>query len=146
MKFSIISLAALAGAATAGVLPIRGRALRETIPSRPRLMRITAANSSSTDLATFVPDFGITQGSQPDGTGNCIGANGVKIPCSCPPARDAFLSQLNKNVKAGLAFPTDNSKGSTCIRANSLVKTVQDLKCPAASTPNVSALQKQNCV
>ncbi|KAI1841230.1 hypothetical protein JX265_010157 [Neoarthrinium moseri] len=126
MKVSVISLAALVGVAAAGAIPIR------------------AANSSS-NLATFVPEFGVTQGNQPDGKGNCLGANGVKIPCNCPPARDAFLAQLNKNVKAGLAFPTDNSKGSSCIRANSLVKTVQDLKCPVAATPNVSTLQKQNC-
>ncbi len=44
----------------------------------------------------LVPKFGIQAGVNPDGTGNCDGiknAQGqvVKIPCSCPPNRDAFI-------------------------------------------------------
>jgi len=44
----------------------------------------------------LVPEFGIEAGTNPDGTGNCDGiANPqgqvIKIPCSCPPDRNAFI-------------------------------------------------------
>jgi len=109
---------------------------------------------------TLVPPFGITAGTNPDGTGNCdgtIGATGkpVLIPCACPPAQDVFLQSLNANVDAGhavnnppisVAFPTDSSVASQITRIQAVLVTLQNLHgpgvgCPAAST-NLVALQK----
>jgi hypothetical protein len=39
----------------------------------------------------LVPPFGIVAGTSPDGNGNCVGVNGVLIPCSCPPPEGEFL-------------------------------------------------------
>lgn len=49
-----------------------------------------AATTGGVDPA-LVPPFGIVAGTDPDGHGNCVGANGVLIPCSCPPPEDQFL-------------------------------------------------------
>jgi hypothetical protein len=84
----------------------------------------------------------------PTGTGDCDGANGVKIPCSCPPDRNTLLQQLHANVAAGHAinnpgvavtFPTDDSNASKSARITAVLITLQNLKgpgvgCPAAST------------
>lgn len=45
---------------------------------------------------SLVPEFGVTQGVNPTGTGDCDGTTNsagevVKIPCSCPPDRTSFL-------------------------------------------------------
>lgn len=40
----------------------------------------------------LVPQFGVNAGTNPTGTGDCDGINGVKIPCSCPPSRDSFIA------------------------------------------------------
>jgi len=108
----------------------------------------------------LVPEFGVQAGVNPSGTGNCDGitnASGqvVKIPCSCPPARNDFLQSLNANVAAGkavnnpsvaLSFPTDNSKTSQLARIEAAIVTLQNLKgpgvgCPAASTTFVAQRQ-----
>jgi hypothetical protein len=84
----------------------------------------------------------------PTGTGDCDGANGVKIPCSCPPDRNTLLQRLHANVAAGHAinnpgvavtFPTDDSNASKSARITAVLITLQNLKgpgvgCPAAST------------
>ncbi|CDO74891.1 hypothetical protein BN946_scf184461.g3 [Trametes cinnabarina] len=41
-----------------------------------------------------VPNFGVVAGMDPNGTGNCIGINTIKIPCSCPPLRDHIRKNL----------------------------------------------------
>jgi len=46
---------------------------------------------------TLVPDLGVKAGQNPTGTGDCDGipnAQGVpiKIPCACPPDRQAFIA------------------------------------------------------
>jgi len=96
----------------------------------------------------LVPEFGVTAGQNPTGTGDCTGINGVKIPCSCPPDRQTFIDDLNANVVAGHAvhnpsiavnFPTDNSKASQLARIDAALVTLQNLNgpgqgCPAAST------------
>ena len=52
---------------------------------------------------SLVPEFGVTAGVNPDGTGNCdgiTGANGqpILIPCQCPPDRNTFI-QVSNSVK-----------------------------------------------
>jgi len=105
----------------------------------------------------LVPQFGIQAGVNPTGTGDCDGANGVKIPCTCPPDRNAFIKALNDNVAAGKAvnnpglpaavtFPTGNSKGDQLARIQSSIITLQNLNgpgkgCPAASTTFVAQQQ-----
>eukprot|EP00918_Siedleckia_nematoides_P067972 GHVU01147913.1.p1 GENE.GHVU01147913.1~~GHVU01147913.1.p1 ORF type:complete len:210 (+),score=38.71 GHVU01147913.1:247-876(+) len=98
--------------------------------------------------ASLVPQFGVTAGHSPDGTGNCIGINNIKIPCSCPPDRDTFIADLNANVAAGhatnnpsvsLSFPTGSDNASSAARIEASIITLQNLNgpgvgCPAAST------------
>ncbi|KAG6902538.1 hypothetical protein C0995_015356 [Termitomyces sp. Mi166 len=101
----------------------------------------------------LVPEFGVTAGVNPTGTGDCDGVtnaagNVVKIPCSCPPDRSSFLQSLTANVDAGkvvnnpsifVTFPTDNSTDSQLARLQTAIVTLQNLNgpgkgCPAAST------------
>jgi len=98
--------------------------------------------------ASLVPQFGVTAGQSPDGTGNCIGINGIKIPCTCPPDSATFLADLNANVAAGhatnnpsvsLSFPTGSSNADAAARIEASIITLQNLNgpgvgCPAAST------------
>ncbi|KAJ7081601.1 hypothetical protein B0H15DRAFT_952958 [Mycena belliarum] len=107
----------------------------------------------------LVPQFGINRGTNPTGTGDCDGLNGVKIPCSCPPERGAFIAQLSRDVAAGhdvnnpgvpAPFPTDNSKASQIVRLQTSVTSLQNLfgpgkGCPAAATTflgQIKALQQ----
>jgi len=114
----------------------------------------------------LVPQFGVQSGVNPSGTGDCDGITNaagkvIKIPCSCPPDRNAFIQSLNANVAAGRAvnnpsvavsFPTDNSKASQVARIQAAIVTLQNLKgpgvgCPAASTTFVAqqqAIQNSN--
>ncbi|KAI0698454.1 hypothetical protein BC835DRAFT_653136 [Cytidiella melzeri] len=101
----------------------------------------------------LVPQFGVTAGQNPTGTGDCDGINNaqgvpIKIPCTCPPDRTSFIAELNSNVAAGhvlnnpsvlLSFPTDNSQASQLARINAATVTLQNLHgagvgCPASST------------
>ncbi|KAJ7505751.1 hypothetical protein B0H11DRAFT_1975996 [Mycena galericulata] len=103
---------------------------------------------------SLVPEFGIVAGTNPTGTGDCDGVNGVKIPCSCPPDRDAFIASLSANVAAGhdvnntgvaAPFPTDSSSASQIVRLQTSVTTLQNLHgagvgCPASSTTFLSQI------
>ncbi|KAK7025266.1 hypothetical protein R3P38DRAFT_3316793 [Favolaschia claudopus] len=96
----------------------------------------------------LVPDFGVNPGTNPTGTGDCDGINGIKIPCSCPPSRQDFLNSLSANVAAGhdvnnpgvpAPFPTDNSQGAAIARMQTIISSLQNLRgpgvgCPAAAT------------
>jgi hypothetical protein len=107
-----------------------------------------AASSTGGVDVSLVPEFGVTAGQDPDGTGNCIGINNVKIPCSCPPDRDTFIADLNANVAAGhatnnpsvaVSFPTGNTNQDAAARIEAAIVTLQNLNgsgvgCPAAST------------
>ncbi|KAL4249839.1 hypothetical protein ABKN59_006632 [Abortiporus biennis] len=99
----------------------------------------------------LIPEFGVSAGVNPDGTGNCEGivVNGqpAKIPCSCPPDRQTFIDDLNANVAAGhavnnpsisLSFPTDNSKASQLARLNAATITLQNLHGPGVGCPQVA--------
>lgn len=109
-----------------------------------------AADAASSTLvpASLIPAFGVTAGTSPDGTGNCLGINNIKIPCSCPPDAATFASDLEANVAAGhatnnpsiaVSFPTDSSATSQAARIEAAIVTLQNLNgpgvgCPAAST------------
>jgi len=100
----------------------------------------------------LVPEFGVEAGQNPTGTGDCDGINGIKIPCTCPPDRNAFIESLNRNVDAGKAvnnpsvavsFPTGDSKADKIARIQASLVTLQNLNgvgrgCPAASTTFVA--------
>ena len=103
----------------------------------------TSAATGSVNAA-LVPDFGITAGQGRQGN-NCVGTNGVLIPCDCPPPKQQFIDKLNQFVQAGNAFraptpfPEDDSKQSQIIRLQTSIITLQNLNgagvgCPAAST------------
>ncbi|KAF9738505.1 hypothetical protein PMIN01_03788 [Paraphaeosphaeria minitans] len=95
--------------------------------------------------ASLVPYFGIEAGQSPDGTGNCLGLNNVKIPCSCPPDRQEFIQEIQAAAAAGnfegvlIKFPLDDSGASKKARIGASIIVLQNLKgrgvgCPAAST------------
>jgi len=109
---------------------------------------------------SFVPEFGVQAGQNPTGTGDCDGITNaagqvVKIPCSCPPSRDSFISSLNQNVNAGhavnnpgisVSFPTGDTKADKLARIQAALVTLQNLNgpgvgCPAASTTFVAQQQ-----
>jgi len=110
----------------------------------------------------LVPDLGFISGINPTGTGDCDGAvNGsdgkpIKIPCSCPPSRDAFIAALNANVGAGhvlhnpsvaITFPTINSVADQEARIEACIVTLQNLNGPGQGCPVVSTtlgLQQQS--
>ena len=118
----------------------------------PATTSSASASSSSSSTTTKgpvnpaqVPQFGVTAGQDPQG-GTCAGTNAVRIPCTCPPSRDAFIAKLNQFVQAGNAFgtatpfPSDNSKASQITRIQTSIITLQNFNgapgkgCPAAST------------
>jgi len=96
----------------------------------------------------LVPQFGISPGVAPTGTGNCAGANGIPIPCSCPPDRGFFIDQLNRNVAAGHAvnnpgivvggFPTSQSRADKLARLNVATITLQNLFGPGKGCPQAA--------
>ncbi|KAI0823264.1 hypothetical protein BC628DRAFT_1385512 [Trametes gibbosa] len=100
----------------------------------------------------LVPAFGVVAGSGADGHGNCVGINGVLIPCACPPPRDQFIASLNANVAAGhminnppiaAPFPTGNSKPEQQARIATLLSTLQNLHGPGVGCPAVSTVYGQ---
>jgi hypothetical protein len=105
----------------------------------------TGANNTGAFDASLVPEFGIQAGQQPDGTGNCIGDKGKKIPCDCPPNRNTFVQKVAAAAAAGnsagvpIKFPTDNSSASKKQRIGASIIVLQNLQskgvgCPAAAT------------
>ncbi|THU96658.1 hypothetical protein K435DRAFT_965866 [Dendrothele bispora CBS 962.96] len=116
-------------------------------PAAPAANNAAAAPAGGVDPA-LVPDFGVQPGQNPTGTGDCDGINGIKIPCTCPPDRNAFIQSLNANVAAGhavnnptvsVSFPTGDSNQDKAARIVASLVTLQNLNgpgvgCPAAST------------
>ncbi|KAF2441807.1 hypothetical protein P171DRAFT_523734 [Karstenula rhodostoma CBS 690.94] len=95
--------------------------------------------------ASLVPEFGVQAGQSPDGTGNCLGLNNVKIPCSCPPDRQDFIQKVQAAAAAGnsegvpVEFPLNDSSASKKARIGTSIIVLQNLNgrgvgCPAAST------------
>ncbi|KAJ7750357.1 hypothetical protein B0H16DRAFT_1318671 [Mycena metata] len=116
-----------------------------SVSAAPLESETLVARAVATNL---VPAFGVKAGVNPTGTGDCEGINKVKIPCSCPPNRAAFIKSLSANVAAGhavknpsikVSFPKDASKASKIARIQTAIITLQNLNgpgqgCPAAST------------
>ncbi|KAK0109548.1 hypothetical protein ONS95_002234 [Cadophora gregata] len=112
-------------------------------------------NNNPTNLdPSLVPVFSIQSG-----TG--IGANGVAIPKTCPPARAEFISKLATNIAAGnvlgtpITFNTDPKVQDTKTnkdRATAMIITLQSFTgvkgvgCPGASTPELISQQKTGIV
>ncbi|KAL0565911.1 hypothetical protein V5O48_016107 [Marasmius crinis-equi] len=106
----------------------------------------------------LVPQFGHQAGLNPTGTGDCDGIPGApKIPCACPPDRQAFIDSLNANVAAGhavknpsvpVSFPTSNSKEDQIARIQASLVTLQNLNGPGQGCPAVSTtfLQQQKAI
>ncbi|KAL2068650.1 hypothetical protein VTL71DRAFT_14987 [Oculimacula yallundae] len=103
---------------------------------------------------SLVPVFSVKSG-----TG--VGANGVAIPKTCPPARGEFISKLSANIAAGnvlgtpITFNTDASVQDVKTnkdRATAMIITLQSLNgvkgvgCPGASTPELISQQKTGIV
>ncbi|MCJ1323911.1 hypothetical protein MMC10_000573 [Thelotrema lepadinum] len=106
----------------------------------------TAGTPSGSVNPNLVPQFGVTAGQDKSSAGTCLGINNVRIPCTCPPDRDQFISKLSQFVAAGNAFgtktpfPTDDSKKSQVSRIQTSIVALQNFDgqpgkgCPAAST------------
>jgi len=124
--------------------------------SPPGSVPIPQSLPSGVDLA-LVPEFGHQAGLNPTGTGDCDGITNpagqvIKIPCFCPPDRNAFVKSLNANVAAGhivnnpsiaVSFPPGNDKASKLARINAALVTLQNhrgpgIGCPASSTTFVA--------
>ncbi|KAM0754397.1 hypothetical protein T439DRAFT_352411 [Meredithblackwellia eburnea MCA 4105] len=130
------------GAAGADATPVT----QDPAPANPP---VTGEGTTGGVDVNLIPDFGVTAGVNPDGTGNCQGVNNILIPCSCPPPRDLFVNDLIQNVQAGhainntavagLTFPNGADKGSVLARLNTATVTLQNLfgagvGCPQAAT------------
>lgn len=79
-------------------LPVNNTPVDDTPADTP--VNTTPANGSpdSATITRLAPELGFESGVNPTGTGDCDGAiNGadgkpIKIPCSCPPAQDVYIS------------------------------------------------------
>ncbi|KAF7331908.1 hypothetical protein MKEN_00071100 [Mycena kentingensis (nom. inval.)] len=60
-----------------------------------------SSNNSTLVPAELVVPFGVQRNTNPTGTGDCDGLNGIKIPCSCPPTEQEYLTSLSMNVANG---------------------------------------------
>ena len=69
MKYSTTFVSVLAGVSTVAGAVIKSRG----VPTH------------------LIPPLGIKAGTDPDGHGNCKGANGILIPCSCPPSQAVLV-------------------------------------------------------
>ncbi len=110
--------------------------------------------------AELVPTFGIVAGvPSVSQLGSCQGADGIDIPCGCPPNMAPFIQRLEQFTAAGEAFDvpltfskdsTDMSPATQLDRVNACIITLQNFDntvkgagCPAASAPNFIALQAE---
>jgi len=126
-------------------------AVVSSVSATPTLFNRYIKRDVPSDL---IPQFGVTAGLNPSGTGDCDGVDGptgqpIKIPCDCPPPREQFIADLNANVAAGHCinntevtvppFPTDNSTASQLTIFHICTITLQNLVgqgkgCPQSST------------
>lgn len=107
----------------------------------------TAAPPDAATIASLVPEFGVTAGQSPNGSGDCVTPIAKPlIKCDCPPPRDQYLAQVTAAVQAGntfglpAPFPTGNDKQSQIVRLQTLLSVMQNVKgakgvgCPAIAT------------
>ena len=123
------------------------------------ILAVPAPQTGATTIdSSLIPDFGVTPGipsaSQP---GSCEGANGVNIPCLCPPDVTDFVQRLDQFSSAGNVFDTvlnfsndvnDMSLQTQLNRIDACIITLQNFDntikgagCPVASAPNFIAIQ-----
>ncbi|KAH9925716.1 hypothetical protein B0H21DRAFT_142301 [Amylocystis lapponica] len=138
-------------AASSNVAVASGTATSPAVSAPSASSTATGSSSGGVDPA-LVPQFGVTAGTNPDGTGNCDGVNGangqpIKIPCACPPDRDLFIQDLNANLAAGhvvnntvvgISFPIDNSTASQLARIQAATVTLQNLEGPGKGCPQAA--------
>ncbi|CZS93952.1 uncharacterized protein RAG0_03998 [Rhynchosporium agropyri] len=123
------------------------------LTSKKKLPANNNRNSENID-PSLIPIFSIKSG-----TG--VGANGVAIPNTCPPARGDFISKLSANIAAGnvlgtpILFNTDlkvQDIKTNKDRATAMIITLQSFSgvkgvgCPGASTPELISQQKTGVV
>jgi hypothetical protein len=134
MKFSVLICAAMCGAVSAV----------------PFVSRQNVATPEQ--IAALAVDLGGFPNTNPNSGGDCDGPRQPdgrvpKVPCVCPPLRDAYITALTANVKAGFAvnntgvrvsFPTGNSVQDKKGRITAAVITLQNLKAAGVGCPGVS--------
>ncbi|KAJ3479423.1 hypothetical protein NLI96_g9072 [Meripilus lineatus] len=106
----------------------------------------TSEKPSDVQVAELAPPLGFQSGLNLTGLDSVTAPS--MIPCTCPPAQDVYITQLQLNVAAGFAvhnptiqilFPTDNSTQSQSARITAALITVENIDgpeqgCPADST------------
>lgn len=127
--------------------------LLSSVLSAPLVAQRQNGAPDAATITQLAPPLGFHSGVNPTGTGDCDGAidgadgKPIKIPCSCPPAQDVYISQLIANVQAGKAlnnptvsvtFPTTDSKADKSARLNAASVTLQNLNGPGKGCPVVS--------
>jgi len=125
-------------------------AIVSSVSATPTLLKKLMKRDVNPNL---IPQFGVSPGVNPSGTGDCDGVQGpngkaIKIPCSCPPDRNQFIADLNANVAAGHctnnpavavpAFPEDDSSASQLTRLHIATVTLQNLRGPGQGCPQAS--------
>ncbi|KAK7705193.1 hypothetical protein SLS64_008029 [Diaporthe eres] len=152
MYFSTALVLALAGAACAA----------PSSENKPRQQQ-GQFDASDPNFLSLIPEFGVQQGVNPTGTGDCDGFNAaqnkvVPINCEkCPPPRDAYVQQLAKDLNAGnvfgspVTFNTDpataNDPQANKDRATACLTSLQSfygskgVGCPAVAAPNMAKQQ-----
>ncbi|CZT08097.1 uncharacterized protein RCO7_09568 [Rhynchosporium graminicola] len=123
------------------------------LSSKKKLPANNNRNSENLD-PSLIPIFSIRSG-----TG--VGANGVAIPNTCPPARGDFISKMSANIAAGnvlgipITFNTDpkvQDIKTNKARATAMIITLQSFSgvkgvgCPGASTPELISQQQTGVV
>ena len=106
-----------------------------------------AANVDAATVESLTPEYGVEAGVNDDGSGNCeTPIAPAKIPCTCPPPRDEFLTALTEAVQSGetfglpAPFPTDDDPDSEKTRLTTMLSVLQNIDggvgqgCPAIAT------------
>ncbi|KAF1964840.1 hypothetical protein BU23DRAFT_491362 [Bimuria novae-zelandiae CBS 107.79] len=106
---------------------------------------------------SLIPDFGVTAGQDPNGSGSCAGANDILIPCFCPPDREEFIEKVNLAVTSRnflgtpVTFDVDPlaqsekdqfNRATTCLIVLQSFNGTRGVGCPAASAPTILDQQK----
>lgn len=124
-------------------------AIVSSVSATPTLLKRLMRRDVNPNL---IPQFGISPGVNPTGTGNCQGVQGpngpIEVPCVCPPDRNLFIADLNANVAAGHCtnnpaiavppFPEDDSPASQSTRLYIATITLQNLHGPGQGCPQAS--------
>lgn len=147
---------------TALVLALAGAACAAPSENKPRQQQ-GQFSASDPDFLSLIPEFGVEQGVNPTGTGDCDGFNAaqnkvVPINCDkCPPPRDAYVEQLAKDLNAGnvfgsaITFNTDpatandpqanKDRASACLISLQSFYGSKGVGCPAVAAPNMAKQQ-----